>query len=106
MVTKIKELFDLMNCKAVAILQTPNSGNIVDNNHGVDFELSEYAVIHSGNATEFYDKYEIKMKFEDEHKTSIITFFEDGCKPDVNALINELIITDEYKLLWKENKND
>jgi hypothetical protein len=101
MVDKIRELFEKMECPPVVILQTPNAGQAVDNGCGMDFDLSEYAVIYD-NGDNYYKKSRVKYDFEMENHTDIMTFSSEGCSPSIDALIQELNERDGYVVKWRK----
>lgn len=100
MIEKIKELFEIMGCPAIVILRTSKSGE-VDNGHGVDFDLPEYAVIYSGDHN-YYENYSKKIEFEDDNKIDINGFSELGCKYGIDSLIKELNELDGYEIQWRK----
>ena len=100
MIEKIKNLFESMSCPAVVILQTPKAGEEVENGYGLEFELSEYAVIYE-NEEKYYENMKAKYDFEQENHIEIMTFSKSGCSPSVEALVQELHDMDGYEVKWK-----
>lgn len=101
---KIRLLFEEMKCPAITILRTPNAGQEVDNGCGLDFELSEYAVIYSGDGKAYYEDESLSKfhNFQRENSIDIMTFAEVGCCNGVKALAEELNLKDGYEIIYQQ----
>lgn len=94
---KIKSFFKEMGCEALVILKTPRAGEEVDDYHGGEFNLPEYAVIYKGDP---YKKNPNIVDFEFREKTNFMLFDIEGCK-NVDGIIDELEDMDSYKVTYK-----
>ena len=99
---KIRLLFEEMKCPAIIILRTPNAGQEVDNGCGLDFELSEYAVIYSGDGGTYYEDISKQYAFERDNKIDIMTSAEAGCCNGAKALAEELNLKDGYEITYQQ----
>jgi hypothetical protein len=101
MVDKIIKIFDEAECPAVVILKTDMAGDIVDNMHGMDFELPPYAVIHDGDAYE--DKASHVIYGWQRENCELLKFKAKNCQPSIEALCEELHNVDGYSIVWKRS---
>jgi len=98
MIEKIKAIFEKVNCPAIVILKTPRAGDEVDNGYGVDFDLSEYAVIHKNHLHDYKTVYD----WERENNIDVMKFSRKDCS-SIQGLIDELNSVDGYEIVWQKN---
>lgn len=96
---KIKDFFESMGCEPLVILKTPRAGELVDNYHGIEFTLPEYALIHKGNFHK-KGKYHEFCEFETKEGIEMMIFNSEG--QDVQGLVNELKERDAYEVVYKK----
>lgn len=106
-IEKTIALYEKHKTPALVILKTSLAGGEVDNGFGVDFDLPEYAVIYDDSKEgerSMLDRNHDRYELENNGFPDFFEFGSEGCKPSMDALIQEMAQRDKYEVVWKRDK--